>query len=80
MRTFSTLLLIGGLGILYLWQKHSETADPPSKPGTIQAVNATPAASPTGQASPHNWMKRSIDRAREVTQKARSRTQESQNP
>jgi hypothetical protein len=87
MRTFLTLLVIGGLGILYLCQKRSDTADSSAKPdpATVQvATNPTPAgataASPTGQTSAHNWMKRSIDRARAVTQEARARTQQSQDP
>jgi hypothetical protein len=66
-RRLLPLIIIGVLGILYLWQKNRQP---------IQAeANVTPQASilisqpsptPERQVSEHNWMKRSLDRARDV--------------
>ena len=81
MRTFLIMLLLGGLGAVYLWQKHSETPKPEqttSVTHTASAATATPV--PPDQVSEHNWMKRSLDRARDVTQQARAKTKESQDP
>jgi hypothetical protein len=54
-----------------------------SKPGVEQrsaAASPLATARPSGEASEHNWMKRSLDRARDVTREAQARTQGSQNP
>ena len=80
MRTFLALLIAGGLGALFYYQKHHEAA-----PVAVETT-ATPAAShPSSQPPPrpvseHNWMKRSLDRATDVRNQARTQTQQSQNP
>jgi hypothetical protein len=84
MRAFLIFAIIAGLGFLYLRQRQNETppatgnsvATQPAKPAVVAAL--TPA--PRGVASEHNWMKRSLDRARDVTEQSRDRTQEAQRP
>jgi len=87
MRRFLPVLIIAGLGLVYLWQKQNEASSPTPKPNQTQTATArarpstpqlTPA--PRGQASEHNWMKRSLDRAATVRDQARSQTKESQDP
>lgn len=83
MRGFLIFVLAVSLGFVYLRQKQNET--PPAKPVATQSVGvkATPAPlvpAPRGQASEYNWMKRSLDRARDVRDQSRAQTQESQNP
>jgi hypothetical protein len=53
------LIVVAGLGFLYLRQKQNETASAPSK---------------------YNFMKRDLDRARDVVDQSRARTREAQNP
>jgi len=84
MRSFIAIVVIAGLGGLYLWQKKGESptvANTGSEP-TAQHAPAAPvtAASPAHQVSEHNWMKRSLDRARDVRDQARTQTRDSQNP
>ncbi len=85
MRGFLIFLLVAGVVFVFLRQKQNETPPATGKPGVTQSVGAkatpvplTPA--PRGQASEYNWMKRSLDRARDVTEQSRARTQEAQNP
>ena len=88
MRRSLPLLIIGGLGIVYLWQKQNEGAITEHKPSAVggqtvatqsQATQQlTPA--PRGQASEQNWMKRSLDRAATVRDLARKQTSDSQDP
>lgn len=75
MRGFLIVVIIVGLGYFFLRQKQSDTSPATGKPVVAQL---TPA--PRGQASEHNWMKRSLDRARDVTEQSRAQTQESQKP
>jgi hypothetical protein len=77
MRAFLIFAIIAILGVFYFWQKHNETPPVEQKP-TVSTAQLTPA--PRGQASEYNWMKRSIDRARDVTEKSRAQTKESQDP
>ncbi len=85
MRGFIIFLLVAAAGFVFLRQKHSETPPVAGKAVAANvaqtkstAVPLTPA--PRGQASEHNWMKRSIDRARDVTEQSRARTQADQQP
>jgi hypothetical protein len=85
MRGFIIFLIVAALGFLFLRQKHNET--PPVVDKTVAAnaaqTKATPAPltpAPRGQASEYNWMKRSLDRARDVRDQSRAQTQESQKP
>jgi hypothetical protein len=76
MRSFLVFAVLAGLGAVYLWQKHQEAPADASKPPAISSAQPTPA--PRGQASEYNWMKRSLDRARDVAEKSRAQTKESQ--
>jgi hypothetical protein len=85
MRAFLIFAIVAGLGFLYLRQKQSETPPAITKPVATQSVAAKPTAAPLtpaprGQASQYNYMKRALDRARDVTEQSRARTQESQDP
>jgi hypothetical protein len=78
MRSFLVIAVLAGLGAIYLWQKHNEA---PANAGKTPAVSVTqPTLAPRGQASEYNWMKRSLDRARDVAEKSRTQTKESQEP
>jgi hypothetical protein len=78
MRSFSIFAALAVLGAIYLWQKHNEMLSSVDKPVAVSIAQPTPA--PRGQASEYNWMKRSIDRARDVAEKSRAQTKESQDP
>ncbi len=80
-RTFIIVLIIAGLGYLFLVQKQHQ-ASPEAKPPGIES-NTTPellTPAPRGQASKYNFMKRALDRAADVRDQARARTQDAQNP
>jgi len=85
MRAFLIFVIVAGLGFVFLRQRQNETPPPQAKPIATQSI--APKAAPTpltpaprGQASEDNWMKRSLDRARDVTEQSRAQTQESQKP
>jgi hypothetical protein len=85
MRPFLIFVIVAGLGFVFLCQRQNETPPATAKAIATQSVAAkpTPAAltpAPRGQASQYNWMKRSLDRARDVTEQSRAQTQESQKP
>ena len=85
MRPFLIFVIVAGLGFLFLRQRQNETPPATAKAIATQSVTAkaTPAPltpAPRGQASQYNWMKRSLDRARDVTEQSRAQTQESQKP
>ena len=85
MRGFLIFVLIAGLAFVFLRQKQNETPPATAKSVAAQplAAKSTPAPltpAPRGQASEHNWMKRSLDRARDVTEQSRAQTQERQKP
>ena len=85
MRAFLIFVIVAGLGFVYLRQRQNETPPATAKAIATQPVTAkaTPAPltpAPRGQASQYNWMKRSLDRARDVTEQSRAQTQESQKP
>lgn len=63
MRTFLVVVVVAGLGCLYLAQKKSEQEKPAVTPAV--AVSKQTAATPR-PVSEHNWMKRSLDRTNEV--------------
>jgi predicted negative regulator of RcsB-dependent stress response len=87
MRTFLVIIVLVGLGVLFLWQKQNET--PPSAAANFVVASKSvtkpqpkPELTPTprGQASEYNYMKRALDRAADVRDQARARTKESQDP
>jgi len=85
MRGFLIFVLVAGLAFVFLRQKQNETPPAPAKPIAAQPLGAKPTPAPLvpaprGQASEHNWMKRSLDRARDVTERAQAQTQENQKP
>ena len=85
MRAFLIFVIVAGLGFVFLRQRQSEMPPATATPVATQSVagKPTPAAltpAPRGQASQYNWMKRSLDRARDVTEQSRAQTQESQKP
>jgi hypothetical protein len=85
MRGFIIFALVAGVVFVYLRQKQNETPPAAAKSVAVQAAGAKPAPAPLtpaprGQASEHNWMKRSLDRARDVTEQTRARTEENQKP
>jgi hypothetical protein len=85
MRGFIIFLLVAGVAFVYLRQKQNETPPATAKSVATQAVGAKPTPAPLtpaprGQASEHNWMKRSLDRARDVTEQSRAQVQENQKP
>ncbi len=81
MRSFLVFAVLVGLGLIYLWQKHHEAPpDAVKAPKVAVTQPAQPTPAPRGQASEYNWMKRSLDRARDVTEQSRARTKESQDP
>jgi hypothetical protein len=80
MRGFLIFVVIVGLGYFFLRQKRSETPAATGKPVATQSVEAKLTPAPQEQASEHNWMKRSLDRARDVRDQSRAQTQESQKP
>ena len=84
MRALLVFVVIVGLGYLFLRQKQSETPPATAKP-TIRTAIAKPAAAPLtpaprGQASEYNYMKRALDRAADVRDQSRARTEEAQKP
>ena len=85
MRGFLIFVLVAGVVFVYLRQKQNEAPSATAKPVATQAAGAKPtpaplAPAPRGQASEYNWMKRSLDRARDVTEQSRAQAQESQKP
>jgi hypothetical protein len=83
MRTVIVILVVIGLGGLYAWQKKAGESSEPSttvgKPAQFTA-SPVPATSPVHEVSEHNWIKRSLDRARDVRDQARTSSRDSQNP
>ena len=66
MRSFLIFAAIAGLGALYLWQKHNEPPAPvAAKPPPAVTTSQTKPEAPR-EPSEHNWMKRSLDRARDL--------------
>jgi hypothetical protein len=74
MRRYLPFLIIAGLGIIYLWKQNKETPRAEIK-RPAAAAQQTPEPRKVYE---HDWAKHSIDRAREVMQKARAQTKESQ--
>ena len=80
--TFIAIAAIGGG--FFVWQKQNEqrtaASEPPTATQRQTAPNAVLTPAPRGQASEYNWMKRSLDRAADVRDQARSQTKEAQDP
>ena len=79
MRRLLIITILAGFGFLFLRQQQDEKAA--DNPVAAQAARpASPAPAPRGQASQYNYMKRALDRAHDVRDDARARTQDPQNP
>jgi hypothetical protein len=81
MRAFLAVVIALGLGFVYYRQKHNE-APPPvaTRPAVTASQPAQLTPAPRGQASEYNWMKRSLDRAKDVTEQSRTQTKQGQDP
>ena len=80
MRGFILFALVTGVVFVYLRQHQDEPPPAPTKPVATHTTPAPLAPAPRGQASEYNWMKRSLDRARDVSQQSRQQTRDSQDP
>ncbi len=80
MRGVLIFVLVAGVVFVYLRKNENEAPPAPAKPVVAQTTPAPLAPAPRGQASEHNWMKRSLDRAHDVADQSRARAQESQKP
>ncbi len=77
MRGLLIVVLIVGLGYVFLRQQNEKT---PVAAHSVAASSPALTPAPRGQASEYNYMKRSLDRARDVRDQSRARTQNDQNP
>lgn len=81
MRGLLIVVIIVGFGYLFLRQKQHEKAVAPNAAQQAVAVaSPTLTPAPRGQASEHNYMKRALDRAADVRDQSRARTQADQDP
>jgi hypothetical protein len=80
MRGLLIVVIIAGLGYFFLRQKHNEKAFAPGAPQSVATASPVLTPAPRGQASEYNYMKRSLDRARDVRDQSRARTQADQDP
>jgi hypothetical protein len=80
MRRLLIVVLVLGLGYVFLRQKQNEKMTVPNTAHSSAAVSPALTPAPPGQASEYNFMKRDIDRAQAVRDQARARTEEAQNP
>jgi hypothetical protein len=77
MRNTLLFLLIVAVALLCYWKYHSEPKH--SLPSvTTSSQSATPRVTQPAQPSEANWMKRSLDRARDVAGKVREKSSTSQ--
>jgi hypothetical protein len=74
------VVIIIGLVYLFLRQKQHEKAVPPTAAQSVAAGSPVLTPAPRGQASEYNYAKRAIDRARDVRDQSRARTQADQDP
>jgi len=81
MRGIVTFIAIAAIaGGIFVWQKQNEQKTEETRSGSVQHEQPVLTPAPRGQASEHNWMKRSLDRAADVRDQARARTKEAQDP
>lgn len=82
MRAFLVLVIAVGLGFVYYRQKHNDAPPPVATKAASAASQPAPQLTPAprGQASEYNWMKRSLDRAKDVTEQSRAQTKQGQDP
>jgi hypothetical protein len=80
MRGLLIVILIVGLGYVFLRQKQGEKASTPVAAQSVAATTPALTPAPRGQASEYNYMKRALDRAHDVRDQSRARTQADQDP
>jgi hypothetical protein len=80
MRGLLIVVVIVGLGYLFLRQKQHEKGVAPIAAQSAAAASPTLTAARRGQASEYNYMKRALDRAHDVRDQSRARTQADQDP
>jgi uncharacterized protein HemX len=88
MRGFLVVVIAIGLGGVYHWQKQGAVPTQETVKANVSQPHSTPsAATPRQEAvtqpqplSEHNWMKRSLDRARDVRDNSAGQTKQSQDP
>ena len=79
------LIVVAVLGAAFFLQKHSGMKPDADTRAAIELAEATPtpagaSPAPRGESSPHTYLKRALDRARDVRDQERSRTQAAQEP
>jgi len=85
MNAFFLLIVVAIIGLALWLQKHAETPHDADTRAAVELAEVNPTSparspSPNGQLSPHSYMKRALDRARDVRDSARARTQQAQEP
>ncbi len=77
MKTFFAIVLLAT--VVFLWQRNHQ---PPASTGPTSADKAIAGASisPTLHQPSQNWIKRPIDRAREVADQVRKQSEQNQQP
>ena len=79
------LVVVAVIGGVFWFQKHSDSGHAADTRAAIElaeksGISPQPSSAPTAETSPHTYMKRAIDRARDVRDQARARTQQAQEP
>ena len=77
-RVFVAILLLVSAGFFYLRQQRSQAVRASAQPVPAASPALNPA--PRGQASEYNYMKRALDRAQDMRDQSRARTEEAQQP
>jgi hypothetical protein len=85
MNAFFLLVVVAIIGVVLWFQKHSDSGHAAETRAAVELAEQTgaspqPTSAPSGQASSHSYMKRAIDRARDVRDQARAGTQQAQEP
>ena len=79
------LVVVAVIGGVFWFQKHSDSGHAADTRAAIELAEKSgtspqPSSAPPAETSPHTYMKRAIDRARDVRDQARARTQQAQKP
>jgi hypothetical protein len=79
------LIVVAILGLAFWLQKHGDSGHHADVRTAVELAEKSetspqPSSAPVGQASEHSYMKRAIDRARDVAEHERARTQQAQEP
>jgi hypothetical protein len=85
MNAFFLLIVVAVIGVVFWFQKHSDSGRAAETRAAVELAEQTgaspqPSSAANGQAPPHSYMKRAIDRARDVRDQARAGTQQAQEP